>query len=56
MDDRAETERHETDRYEAAQAELDRLLNDADADFDPGRVWALLAELTARDLPPPRGS
>jgi hypothetical protein len=50
MDDAAET-----DRYEAAQAELDRLLNDPDADFDPGRVWALLAELTAHDLPAAQG-
>jgi len=45
MDDAAAT-----DRYEAAQAELDRLLNDPDADFDPRRVWELLAELTARDI------
>lgn len=38
---------------EAAQNELDRLLNDPDVDFDPARVWALLAALTAHDVPPP---
>ena len=45
MDDAAETR-----RYEAVQAELDRLLNDPEVAFDPGRIWALLAELTAHDL------
>ncbi len=38
--------------YEAAQAELDRLLNDPEVDFDPKRVWALLAALTVHDVPP----
>jgi len=46
MDDRAGAER---DRYEAAQAELERLLNDPEVRFDPARVWALLAALTAAD-------
>jgi len=50
MDDGAEAER---DGYEAAQAELDRLLNDPEVGFDPGRVWALLAELTAHDVSAP---
>jgi len=50
MDDVAETP---DESYEAAQAELDRLLNDAEVAFDPKRVWALLATLTAHDVPPP---
>ncbi len=39
-------------RLAKAEAELDRLLNDPDAAFDPRRVWSLLAELTARDASP----
>jgi hypothetical protein len=49
MDDAAATS---DQSYEAAQAELDRLLNDAEASFDPKRVWDLLAALTAHDVPP----
>ena len=29
--------------------ELDRLLNDPDVQMQPARVWALLAEITARE-------
>ena len=31
--------------------ELDRLLNDVDAPIQPARVWTLLAEVAARDVP-----
>ncbi len=31
--------------------ELDRLLNDADAPIQPARVWTLLAEVAAWDVP-----
>jgi hypothetical protein len=37
--------------FEAKQAELDRLLNDPETRMDPDRVWALLAELSAREKP-----
>jgi hypothetical protein len=30
--------------------ELDRLFNDPDAPIEPARVWALLAEVSRRDL------
>ena len=48
MDDTAE---FGDESYEAAQAELDRLLNDPEVSFDPKRVWALLAALTEHDVP-----
>ena len=31
--------------------ELDRLLNDPDVPAQPARLWALLAEVSFRDLP-----
>ncbi len=31
--------------------ELDRLLNDPDVPMEPGRVWSLLAEVSAHDAP-----
>lgn len=49
MDDAADPR---VQSYEAAQAELDRLLNDPEPCIDPKRVWALLATLTAHDVPP----
>lgn len=36
--------------FEAKLAELDRLLNDPETRMDPDRVWALLAELSARKV------
>jgi hypothetical protein len=48
MDDNAGS----AESYEAAQRELDRLLNDPDVTFDAARVWALLATLTVHDVPP----
>ncbi len=29
--------------------ELDRLLNDPDVQMEPGRVWSLLAEISAQE-------
>jgi hypothetical protein len=40
--------------FDAKLAELDRLLNDPEVRLNPDRVWSLLAEITARDLPPPQ--
>jgi hypothetical protein len=37
--------------FEAKQAELDRLLNDPETRMDPDRVWSLLAELSAGEMP-----
>ncbi len=34
------------DQFDALLALLDRILNDPDQLFDPGRVWSLLDELT----------
>ena len=33
--------------------ELDRLLNDPEVPMEPGKVWSLLAEISARDMAPP---
>lgn len=41
--------------YAVKLDELDRLLNDPDVPMQPDRVWALLADLAHRDLPPPPG-
>jgi hypothetical protein len=38
---------------ETKLAELDRLLNDPDTRMDPHKVWSLLAELSAKQLPQP---
>jgi len=35
--------------YTLKLGELDRLLNDPDVQMQPARVWALLAEITARE-------
>lgn len=39
--------------FTAKLDELDRLLNDPEVRMDPDRVWALLAEITARELRQP---
>jgi hypothetical protein len=36
--------------YAGKLAELDRLLNDPDVPMQPERIWALLADLSHRDL------
>lgn len=36
---------------ESKLAELDRLLNDPETRMDPHRVWSLLAELSAAQVP-----
>lgn len=41
---------------EATEDALDRMLNDADAPFDPARVWQLLADLTRAAKAVPAGS
>lgn len=41
--------------FERRMAELDRLLNDPDVPMDPDRIWTLLAEISRRTAPPPRG-
>ncbi len=37
--------------FQAKLAELDRLLNDPDVRMDPDRVWTLLAEISAQEMP-----
>jgi len=37
--------------YSGKLDELDRLLNDPDVPMQPERIWALLADLSYRDLP-----
>ncbi|WP_203073318.1 peptide chain release factor 1 [Falsiroseomonas ponticola] len=39
--------------FETKLAELDRLLNDPEIRMDAHRVWALLAELSAKARPGP---
>jgi hypothetical protein len=39
--------------YSRKLAELDRILNDPDTRLEPARVWALLAEVSARAPAPP---
>jgi len=36
--------------YAGKLEELDRLLNDPDVPMQPARIWALLADLSHRDL------
>jgi hypothetical protein len=36
--------------YSVKLDELDRLLNDPDVPMQPNRIWALLADLSHRDL------
>ena len=36
--------------FEHKLDELDRLLNDPDVPMEPEKIWALLAEISQRDL------
>lgn len=43
------------DEYARKLDELDSLLNDPDVPMDPARVWALLADLSGKDIGMSRG-